>query len=95
MYKVNGEQLVITMNKNDVFVKHIENHIKEMNPEQKKHGKVMCKVCLKDIDEIFKNENPCPRCGELMEYLEHKRYFRCHECHTDVAEDGTILSWKE
>lgn len=36
------------------FVKHIENHLKEMSPEQKDHGKVMCKICNKTIDEINK-----------------------------------------
>ena len=38
------------------FVKHIEKHIEEMTPEQKKHGKVMCKVCGKTIDEIDKEK---------------------------------------
>lgn len=43
------------------FVKHIENHLKsfgkEMNPEQKIHSKVMCKICGKTIDEIDKEEH--------------------------------------
>ena len=34
----------------------------------------------------------CPMCGEDMEYLNSKRYYRCTSCHTDVAEDGTILT---
>ena len=38
------------------FVRHIENHIKEMSPEQKGYGLVMCKVCGKTIDEIDKEE---------------------------------------
>ncbi len=38
------------------LVRHIENHIKQMSPEEKNHGKVMCKVCGKTIDEIDKEE---------------------------------------
>ena len=38
------------------FYNHIENHLKEMNPEEKRHGKVMCKICGKTIDEIDKEE---------------------------------------
>jgi len=38
------------------FVRHIEKHIKQMSPEEKNHGKVMCKVCGKTIDEIDKEE---------------------------------------
>ncbi len=38
------------------FVRHIENHIKQMSPEEKRHGKIMCKVCGKTIDEIDKEE---------------------------------------
>lgn len=42
------------------FVRHIENHLilfgKEMNPEQKIHAPVMCKICGKTIDEIDKEE---------------------------------------
>ena len=37
------------MNKNDIFVKHIEDHLKDMNIK----GKVMCKICNKDIDTIY------------------------------------------
>ena len=38
------------------FIRHIEKHIKQMAPEEKNHGKVMCKVCGKTIDEIDKEE---------------------------------------
>jgi hypothetical protein len=38
-------------NKNDIFVKHIENHLKEMGLE-----KVVCKICGKDIDTIYKEQ---------------------------------------
>ena len=38
------------------LVRHIEKHIKQMSPEEKKHGAVMCKVCGKTIDEIDKEE---------------------------------------
>jgi len=38
------------------LVRHIEKHIKQMSPEEKGHGKVMCKVCGKTIDEIDKEE---------------------------------------
>lgn len=82
------------MNKNDIFIEHIKKHLKEMNFQRKRHGKVMCKICCKDIDEIFKTENKCPWCGKTMMYLEQKRYFRCLHCYTDVAEDGTVLSWR-
>jgi len=36
--------------KEKLFVRHIENHLKEM----KIRGKVICKICGKDIDEIYK-----------------------------------------
>lgn len=35
--------------KSKTFVKHIENHLKELKID----GKVVCKICNKDIDEIF------------------------------------------
>ena len=35
--------------KEEIFVRHIENHLKEMGIK----GKVMCKICGKDIDEIY------------------------------------------
>ena len=35
-----------------VFVKHIENHLREL----KINGKVMCKICGKTIDEIYEKE---------------------------------------
>ena len=35
------------------FVKHIENHLKELNIHE---GKVLCKICGKDIDEIGEEE---------------------------------------
>ena len=38
----------ICPSKNDIFVNHIENHLKEMNVDDK----VMCKICGKDIDMI-------------------------------------------
>jgi len=39
----------------------------------------------------------CERCGSSMEYLEHKRYYRCtnSSCMLDMALDGTWLGWKE
>lgn len=43
------------MDKANVFVKHIEDHIKEMGIESH-GGKVVCKICGKDIDTIFKEE---------------------------------------
>ena len=36
-------------NKEEIFVRHIENHLKEMGIE----GKIVCKICGKDIDEIY------------------------------------------
>ena len=38
--------------KERIFVRHIENHLKDM----KIKGKVICKICGKDIDEIYKEE---------------------------------------
>jgi len=38
--------------KEKVFVRHIENHLKKM----KIKGKVICKICGKDIDEIYQEE---------------------------------------
>ena len=35
-----------------VFVKHIENHLRE----HKINGQVLCKICGKTIDEIYKEE---------------------------------------
>ncbi|MHA1225201.1 MAG: hypothetical protein ACTSPV_00495 [Candidatus Hodarchaeales archaeon] len=35
--------------KEKVFVRHIENHLKDM----KIKGKVICKICGKNIDEIY------------------------------------------
>jgi len=35
--------------KAEVFVKHIENHLKKENPE----WEVICKICGKTIDEIY------------------------------------------
>ena len=47
------------MNKNDVFVKHIENHLKQFKKQgiSMKHYEVMCKICLKTINEIYKEES--------------------------------------
>ena len=42
--------------KAEIFVKHVENHIGNMDSEQKGHGKVMCKICSKTIDEVVKEE---------------------------------------
>ena len=36
-----------------IFVKHIEEHLKDLNLK----GKVQCKICGKDIDQIFKEDN--------------------------------------
>lgn len=35
------------------FVKHIENHLKELDIRE---GKVLCKICGMDIDEIYMEE---------------------------------------
>ena len=39
---------IIERNKDKWFVEHIENHLKE----EKIKGKVICKICGKDIDTI-------------------------------------------
>lgn len=44
-------------NKCKVFVEHIEKHLKQMSNQEKRHGKVMCKICMKDIDEIYEEDN--------------------------------------
>ena len=38
--------------KGKVFVEHIERHLKDM----KIKGKVQCKICGKDIDQIYKED---------------------------------------
>jgi len=35
--------------KSEAFVKHIEQHLKDMNID----GKIICKICGKTIDEIY------------------------------------------
>ena len=40
------------MNKAEVFVRHIERHLKEMNLKD-----VKCKICGKTIEEIYDEEN--------------------------------------
>jgi len=37
------------------FVKHIENHLKDLNIHK---GKVLCKICGMDIDEIYQSHKP-------------------------------------
>lgn len=39
------------MNKNDIFVRHIENHLKKLGLKR-----VICKICDKTIDEIYEKE---------------------------------------
>ena len=46
------EKLQLKHKKALAFVEHIEKHIAEINLG----GKVICKICGKDIDEIFKEE---------------------------------------
>ena len=40
--------------KNDVFVKHIEDHLRKMYADDHKIRNVVCKICNKTIDEIYK-----------------------------------------
>jgi len=40
------------MDKANVLVKHIEKHIKDMGITSHK-GKVICKICDRDIDDIY------------------------------------------
>lgn len=42
----------LEMSKEKLFVQHIENHLKQMGIK----GKVICKICEKDIDEIASEE---------------------------------------
>jgi len=39
------------------FVKHIEDHLRDM--EELQHRDVMCKICEKTIDEIYEKERSC------------------------------------
>jgi uncharacterized membrane-anchored protein len=39
--------------KNDVFVNHIENHLRTMYVKDHKVRQVCCKICNKTIDEIY------------------------------------------
>ena len=39
-------------NRAEVFVQHIEEHLRDL----KIKGKVLCKICGKDIDQIFEDE---------------------------------------
>ena len=41
------------MEKNDVFVKHIEQHLDEIFKKEGKVLAVCCKICGKTIDEIY------------------------------------------
>lgn len=44
------------MNKAEIFVQHVQNHLNN-NPElNKEDKKVHCRICMKDIDEIYNNE---------------------------------------
>ena len=38
--------------KNTIFVNHVHNHFKDKHPD----WKVKCKICEKDIDEIYETE---------------------------------------
>ena len=48
------------MYKSWIFVEHIKRHLKEMSKhfkyEDPKKLKVTCKICNKDIDEIYEEE---------------------------------------
>lgn len=51
---LSGEELEeMRIKKAVLFVEHIEEHINQMNDDEKGHGKVMCKICSKTIDEIY------------------------------------------
>ena len=45
--------------KNDVFVRHIENHLKQLKERGISNDfdyDVICKICLKTINEIYEEE---------------------------------------
>lgn len=48
MNKTNLEHRMKKLNKEKIFVEHIEQHLKDLKIE----GKVLCKICGKDIDKI-------------------------------------------
>lgn len=60
------------MNKEKVFVRHIENHLKDLNIL----GKVICKICNKDIDTIFFEEG----LNETVKKILREDDYRCRLC---------------
>jgi hypothetical protein len=56
----------------------------------------ICISCGLEYKVILRHmERKCERCGNVMEYLPHKRYWRCYNpnCRLDMAENGTWLTW--
>ena len=62
--------------KNDIFVAHVEQHLKEMGLDH-----VICKICNKTIDEIYKTH--C--------------FGHCSNCDKDVlfyrVDTGSLARW--
>ncbi len=60
------------MNKEKIFVEHIESHFKKEHPE----WKACCKICGKSIDKIYedyhkktmRNKGVCNKCPEEQYY---------------------------
>ena len=49
---------IIHKNKSTVFVRHVENHLKELYKKGVNigDGEVHCKICMKNINDIYKEE---------------------------------------
>ena len=52
MGEVEGDYVSLEWAKARVFVRHIEKHLKQKGI----NGKVCCKICGKNIDQIFEEE---------------------------------------
>jgi len=67
--------------KNDVFVAHVEHHLKELGLEH-----VCCKICGKTIDQIYAENDIrfCNKCRKRtlfeLKTAEDKIQWLCSEC---------------
>ncbi len=46
---------------------------------------------IQDESIITLKYQQCPKCKKQMEYLEHKRIFKCYDCATERLQNGDIL----
>ena len=62
-----------------IFVRHVQKHLTDKDIK----GKVICKICNKDIDQIYKEEVPkkCPDCGySILHFTNHEALGDIIEC---------------